>query len=371
MRRARVISCLASSTQQMYSLRARGVMSFHASSAVGLAISASRSSPGSLWTTPPATRGLLIRPRYRPCKSRPRRYRSILASWPLFRRGASEQSPKRAAHGSGVSDRDLPLRTIPRARTRRAAVRRRGTGRGLGWDIQPATTARCGAVGQTGGSSPRLPSSTRAVRSTPVKARGPTRSGSLDAAGRSRRSTSPMSPPSAEPREAAERVGVTVEWICSDALQTPFPGSLVRSRVDAIPRAAQGRGRGGGADVARPVRLGGLLFAVYHDLDDEHREHMKSRGFDPADYVGADDLAGLLGDDFTVEVHAVAPRIEPAARVPQHIADIVPTRPPSLTGRGRSASVRRTRRSGAPRRVISARRHRWSGERITGDLAVS
>ena len=40
MRRSRVISCLASSTQQMNSFRARGMMSFQASSAVGLAISA-------------------------------------------------------------------------------------------------------------------------------------------------------------------------------------------------------------------------------------------------------------------------------------------------------------------------------------------
>ena len=59
------------------------------------------------------------------------------------------------------------------------------------------------------------------------------------------------------------------------------------------------------------VRPGGLLLAVYHDLDDEHREHMKSQGFDPADYVGVDDLVPLLGDDFTVERHAVEPRIDP------------------------------------------------------------
>jgi len=44
-----------------------------------------------------------------------------------------------------------------------------------------------------------------------------------------------------------------------------------------------------------------LLLAVYHDLDDEHREHMKSQGVDPADYVDADDLGLLLGDDFTIE----------------------------------------------------------------------
>ena len=63
MRRSRVVSCLASSTQQMNSLRARGVMSFHASSAAGLATSASRRSAGSLCTTPPGTRWLLTGPR--------------------------------------------------------------------------------------------------------------------------------------------------------------------------------------------------------------------------------------------------------------------------------------------------------------------
>src|SRR5450755_3198273 len=55
MRRSRVTSCLASSTQQMNSLRAKGVMSFQASSDVALTISASRRSAGSLWTTPPGT----------------------------------------------------------------------------------------------------------------------------------------------------------------------------------------------------------------------------------------------------------------------------------------------------------------------------
>jgi hypothetical protein len=70
------------------------------------------------------------------------------------------------------------------------------------------------------------------------------------------------------------------------------------------------------------VRPGGLLLAVYHDLDDDHREHMKSRGTDPAAYVGADDLDQLLGDDFTVELHAVEPRIDPPPETP-HIADVV------------------------------------------------
>ena len=62
-RRSRVTSCLASSTQQMNSLRARGVMSFQASSAVALAIRALRRSLGSACTTPPGTCGLLTGPR--------------------------------------------------------------------------------------------------------------------------------------------------------------------------------------------------------------------------------------------------------------------------------------------------------------------
>ncbi len=73
-RRSRVIFCLAFSTQQMNSLRARGVMSFQAPRAVGLAINAIRKSAGSLCTTPPGTRGPLTETPYRleakPCHNR-------------------------------------------------------------------------------------------------------------------------------------------------------------------------------------------------------------------------------------------------------------------------------------------------------------
>jgi hypothetical protein len=49
---------------------------------------------------------------------------------------------------------------------------------------------------------------------------------------------------------------------------------------------------------------------------------MKSRGIDPANYFGADDLIRLLGDHFKVELHAVEPRIDPPPDTP-HVADIV------------------------------------------------
>ncbi len=123
-------------------------------------------------------------------------------------------------------------------------------------------------------------------------------------------------------RDAAELGGAAVEWVCADALQTPLAAGsfdLVSMQYPALPKAA---GEAAVRMLLDTVRPGGLLLAVYHDLDDEHREHMKSKGFDPADYVGADDLVRLLGEDFTLELHSVGPRIDPPPDTP-HIADIV------------------------------------------------
>ena len=123
-------------------------------------------------------------------------------------------------------------------------------------------------------------------------------------------------------REAAERAGAAVEWVRGDVLQTPFPAGsfdLVSMQYPALPKAA---GEAALRALLDTVRPGGLLLAVYHVLTDEHREHMKSQGVDPADYVDADDLGRLLGDAFTIELHAVQPRIDPPADTP-HIADVV------------------------------------------------
>ena len=133
-------------------------------------------------------------------------------------------------------------------------------------------------------------------------------------------------------REAAERAGVTVDWVCGDALSTSFPArsfDLVSMQYPALPKAA---GEAAVRTLLDTVRPGGLLLAVYHDLDDEHREHMKSRGVDPADYVGADDLVLLLGDDFTVERARRRAAHRPAARRPAHRRRR-PTGPASLTER--------------------------------------
>lgn len=123
-------------------------------------------------------------------------------------------------------------------------------------------------------------------------------------------------------REAAERADVAVEWVCGDALSTLFPVrsfDLVSMQYPALPKAAGAAAVRGLLDT---VRSGGLLLAVYHDLDDDHREHMKSRGVDPANYFGVDDVAPLLGEDFTIELQAIELRIDPPPDTP-HIADVI------------------------------------------------
>ena len=123
-------------------------------------------------------------------------------------------------------------------------------------------------------------------------------------------------------REAARLAGVVVKRVRGDALQTPFPAGsfdLVSMQYPALPKAA---GEAAVRALLDTVRPGGLLLAVYHDLGDEHREHMKSQGVDPADYVGADDLDRLLADDFMIESRAFEPRIDPPPDSP-HIADVV------------------------------------------------
>ena len=81
---ARVTSCLASSTQQMNSLRARVVMSFHAASAVSLAISALRRSAAARAPRHRALAGCSWRQRSSP--PRPVRGCTAQNSWPACSR---------------------------------------------------------------------------------------------------------------------------------------------------------------------------------------------------------------------------------------------------------------------------------------------
>lgn len=123
-------------------------------------------------------------------------------------------------------------------------------------------------------------------------------------------------------RAAATKAGVTVDWVSGDVLAVPLTTrsyDLVSLQYPALPRAA-------GDDPVRrlvdTVRSGGLLLAVYHDLDETTAGHLRSQGVDPSDYVGVDDLRRLLGNDFVVERHAVEARTDPPPGT-AHIADVV------------------------------------------------
>lgn len=125
-------------------------------------------------------------------------------------------------------------------------------------------------------------------------------------------------------RAAAERAGVVVDWVCDDVLSTPFPTAsfdLVSMQYPALPKAA---GEAAFRALFDAVRPGGVLLAVYHDLDAEHRARMAAGGFDPADYVLDAELRALLADaaDFAVDLDVVEPRIDAPEGNP-HIADVV------------------------------------------------
>jgi SAM-dependent methyltransferase len=123
-------------------------------------------------------------------------------------------------------------------------------------------------------------------------------------------------------RAAAEQAGVEVDWRTGDALGTPFEAGsfdLVSLQYPALPKAS---GTAAVRALLDGVRPGGTVLAVYHDLDHDHRAHMKERGIDPDDYVGVDDLVALLGAGFTIERRAVEPRLDPPPDTP-HIADVV------------------------------------------------
>ncbi|HUC05864.1 MAG TPA: class I SAM-dependent methyltransferase [Acidimicrobiales bacterium] len=123
-------------------------------------------------------------------------------------------------------------------------------------------------------------------------------------------------------REAADAAGVAVDFVCSDVLAAPPPAEsfdLVSMQYPALPKAA---GEEAVRKVLDAVRPGGLFLAVYHDLSDEHRAHMKSRGTDPADYVDVGDLRTWLGRDFVVELDVTEPRPDPPPGTP-HVADVI------------------------------------------------
>jgi hypothetical protein len=100
-----------------------------------------------------------------------------------------------------------------------------------------------------------------------------------------------------------------------------FPAGSFALVSMQYPAPPKGTGEVAVRALLEAVRPGGLVLAVYHDLGDEHRERMKSRGVDPADHMLTTAAAArrrLHSQGLT----QVEPSIDPSSDNP-HTADVV------------------------------------------------
>lgn len=121
-------------------------------------------------------------------------------------------------------------------------------------------------------------------------------------------------------RRAADLAGVAVDWQRRDVLHdppAPRTFDLVTIQYPALLRSAGTRAI---AALLDAVAAGGTLLVVGHALGDP--DHARRHGFDPAEYVDVDQIAGLLGDGFVIEAEEVRPRRDPPPGS-HHIDDVV------------------------------------------------
>lgn len=119
----------------------------------------------------------------------------------------------------------------------------------------------------------------------------------------------------------AEDAGVTVDWRAVDlTVDTPEPGAydLVSLQYPALRHDAGDHVMRSIVDAVAP---GGTLLVVGHSFDSVDGHHHPH--FDPADYVQPPDVADLLTEGWTVEVHEIRPREMPEGRQGPDVPDVV------------------------------------------------
>ena len=117
--------------------------------------------------------------------------------------------------------------------------------------------------------------------------------------------------------KAAAEQGVTLDLRAVDlTVDPPEQGAydLVSLQYPALPKVA---GESVVASILDAVAPGGTLLGVWHDIRTGHGHH------DPADYVLADEVVGLLDDSWTLEVHEVRPRSMAGGRQGVAVPDVV------------------------------------------------
>ncbi|MFC9424781.1 class I SAM-dependent methyltransferase [Streptomyces sp. NPDC056987] len=124
-------------------------------------------------------------------------------------------------------------------------------------------------------------------------------------------------------RAAAEATDVVgrVAWARADLTATPPPADafdLVSAQYFPLLREPGHAALRGLLDAVAP---GGTLLFATHDLADLSPH--PDQGFDPGAYYRPDDIAGLLGHDWTVLINESRPRTTPAPKGTGHRRDTV------------------------------------------------
>ncbi|MEZ0448191.1 class I SAM-dependent methyltransferase [Cellulomonas sp. ICMP 17802] len=119
----------------------------------------------------------------------------------------------------------------------------------------------------------------------------------------------------------ARDAGVAVEWVHAGLVEAGLPAGsfdLVSLQYPALLRTPTHDAERSLLDAVAP---GGVLLVVHHaDVD---REEALSRGYDPDDYVGHQDVVDALGDGWSVEVDERRARAVPTSGQAHHHVDEV------------------------------------------------
>ncbi|MFE1547617.1 class I SAM-dependent methyltransferase [Streptomyces sp. NPDC058718] len=119
----------------------------------------------------------------------------------------------------------------------------------------------------------------------------------------------------------AKDAGVTVRWVhatLSEAGLPPASFDLVSAQYPALLRTPDSAAERALLALVAP---GGVLLLVHHAGMDTH--HADDSGFDPADYVWPSMVAGLLDDDWAIDVDEQRPRVAPEGGAGAHHTDDV------------------------------------------------
>ena len=120
---------------------------------------------------------------------------------------------------------------------------------------------------------------------------------------------------------AAAAAGVTVRWICAD-VATLAPSAVGYDLVSVhYPALRHAPGDPAIRALLAATAPGGTLLVVGHAPLDP--DWARARGFELSDYVGVDDVAAELDDDWAIERRETRPRVDPVHEGSPHTHDDV------------------------------------------------